>query len=302
MKNTEVVKASYNKHIELFNDIYTSIIPFPSAIVVEDKYYAKKFLQSHGLLVAPGEIFTEETIKQALEFGEKIEYPVVLKPTVGSHGNHVFLDIQNKKELEKKIRHFCKNKYGNGFYLVEKEYKGNEFRLFITQKGFFACVSRIPANVIGNGIDTIRALVDKENYRRMNPRNTCLCEIHFDEISQDFFEKYNIDISYIPKLGEVVSLRQNSNVSTGGNCYEITNTVHPSIVSLAKSVLSKFNDLPFIGIDLICEDITKPLKEYVICELDCTPGLSMHMMPEKGEPQNVAKEIVDVIFPETMYV
>ena len=36
-----------------------------------------------------------------------------------------------------------------------------------------------------------------------------------------------------------------------------------------------------------------------IVEVNTVPGIHMHMRPSEGKPRNVAKYIVDMIFPET---
>ena len=38
---------------------------------------------------------------------------------------------------------------------------------------------------------------------------------------------------------------------------------------------------------------------YNIVEVNTIPGIHMHMRPSIGKPQNVAKYMVDMIFPET---
>ncbi len=297
--STEYVKADFKGKTEILFDIFTSHIPYPLGILIDDKYYTKQFLTKKGFNVTSGEIFTKETITQSLDYAEKIGYPVVLKPTVGSHGDYIYMDIISKKELRKKLNAFFTHKAGNGFYLIEKQYDATEYRLLITRSGFFAAVCRTPAKIIGDGKKTIKELIKIENYRRMNPRNTCLCEIRIDDITRDFLKKNNLSLSYIPKFKEEVYLRNNSNVSTGGNCKDVTDAAHSSIKNLAKDILASLQ-VPFIGIDLLCNDIEESLSDYAICELNTGPGLSLHMMPEIGKSRNVAAAIADILFPNTI--
>lgn len=291
-----IVKAEFKIHFELLYDVYTALTPYPQGVIIDDKYYSKKYLERFEFKVAPGKVFTKDQINEATAYAKQLGFPVVLKPTVGSHGKYVFLDIDSEDELKEKIRLFLRSKAGNGYFLIEKQFGGNEYRLFITKTNFFAAISRTPANVLGDGKNNLESLVKTENYRRVNPRNSCLCEIQVD---RSFLKKHGLTLKYVPGKNEQVFLRSNSNVSTGGNCYDVTDSVHPTIKKLAKDILSSFGDIPFVGIDLLCQDITKPLKGYVICELNGAPGLSLHMMPEKGKSRNVAKEIVDILFPET---
>ena len=56
-----------------------------------------------------------------------------------------------------------------------------------------------------------------------------------------------------------------------------------------------------MGIDFMCKDITTAQEgdSYIICELNTTPGLSLHSHEETGNVKNVAGAVVDTVFPET---
>lgn len=298
--NTNFFLASFNNHEEVFHELYTSRSPYTQGIMIDDKYYTKQYLKDNGILVAEGEVFPNTAVDKAIQYAQQIGYPVVLKPTVGSHGDYIFLDIDTSEDLTDKLFYYQDNNVGNGFCLIEKQYNLNEFRLFISKNGFFAAVSRIPANVIGDGIKTIRQLADEESYRRMNPRTTCLCTIKLDDVTVNFLQKQNLTLESIPAKNQKIFLRRNSNVTTGGNCYDATDQVHTSVIKRAQKILELWN-VPFLGIDYLCQDITKQSDEYIICELNSSPGLSMHMMPEKGESRNVADAIVHTIFPEIIH-
>ncbi len=57
--------------------------------------------------------------------------------------------------------------------------------------------------------------------------------------------------------------------------------------------------LDIAGIDFICPDITQPVRETggAICEVNAAPGFRMHTNPTIGEPQYIAKPVVDMLFP-----
>lgn len=298
IRRTHIVRASYKKHAEVFYDIYSNLVPYTKGLIIDDKFYAKKFLTFHGFPVNEGMIFQKKDTKLALKYSKKIGFPVVLKPSMSSHGDNVVMNIENVRELSRVIKNFLKKYMGDVYFLIEKQFVGEEYRLFVTKEGFFAGVHRVPATIVGDGKRSIKDLVRRENYRRMHPRNTCLCIIPLDSEVMRFLKRKKITLKYVPKDGEKVQLRQNSNVSTGGNCFEITKTTNPYFVNLSKKIL-KVLDVPFVGIDLITPDISKKDKNFVICELNSAPGLSLHMMPEGGEPRNVAGAIADVMFPET---
>lgn len=298
--NTSVVKAQKGKHKELLYDIYTSLLSYPLGWMISDKYYSKKWLEQANLNVIPGFFFGFDQVTEATKYANKIGYPVVLKPPSGSHGDNVWVNIKNDKELEEIINSIDKTAFGSAVFIIEKYISGNEYRLFITKNNFFAAVWRIPASIIGDEKNNILNLVKKENYRRMNPRNNCLCEIKLDQITFDYMEKNNLTLDDVPQKGEKIYLRQNSNVSTGGNCYDVTDNVNGKFIDLAKKILEALKGVSYIGIDLICDDIAGNNGKYYICELNPAPGLSLHMMPEKGKSRNAAGALVDLLFPETI--
>ena len=57
--------------------------------------------------------------------------------------------------------------------------------------------------------------------------------------------------------------------------------------------------LDVAGIDFICPDIASPVRETggAICEVNAAPGFRMHTHPTVGEPQFIAKPVVDLLFP-----
>jgi cyanophycin synthetase len=57
--------------------------------------------------------------------------------------------------------------------------------------------------------------------------------------------------------------------------------------------------LDIAGIDIVAEDISRPLEEQrgAIVEVNAGPGLLMHLKPAKGKPRPVGAAIVDSLFP-----
>lgn len=297
--NTNVVCARYKKHRELLIDIYSRLLSYPVGLLISDKWYTKQWLKRAGFPVAEGNFF-EINDPSLLSYCQDCHFPIVIKPTTGSHGDGVYTDVRSMEEVHRILNRYRQFPIGNGYIIVEEEKPGHEYRLFVTKNGFFAAVKRSPASIVGNGKDSVLRLIQKENERRMNPRTTCLCELKMDEITFDYMEKNHLTLSQVPGAGERIFLRGNSNVSTGGNCFDCTDTVHATIKEFAFNVLHAFPNAAYIGIDVLTHDIASPYTKdaLTICEVNPAPGLSLHMMPETGTPRNVARAIAELLFPE----
>ena len=185
-------------------------------------------------------------------------------------------------------------------FIVEKQFDGKEYRVFLTKNGDYAVLHREPAHIIGDGIHKISELIEIEN-RKREARENCLCPIAVDEITEEYMRKNNILMSDIPNKNEKIYLRHNSNVAKGGLCIDYTEKIHSSVIENCKKILNIFSGLSYVGIDYMSKNIEANQTEemYNIVEVNTVPGIHMHMRPSEGKARNVAKYMVDMIFPET---
>ena len=88
----------------------------------------------------------------------------------------------------------------------------------------------------------------------------------------------------------------------GGICEDYTDRVHPSVIEIGLEVLKAFPGLPYVGIDFMTNSIEKKQTDdsYRIIEINTVPGIHMHFRPAIGKSRNIAKYIVDMIYPETI--
>jgi cyanophycin synthetase len=294
----ELLTAEYQGHKELLLDRDSSITPYSTTIISGDKYLSKKIMQLNGIAVPIGEMFFPEQIDDALRYAQNLGYPLVVKPTFGSHGDDVFMDLDHLVSVKNAIDCIVAKKRN---FLVEEQFEGKEYRIFITKNGEYAVLHRDCAYVVGDGHLNIAELVVEETNRRLNPRTNALCPIVIDITVEQYLAKQKRTLDDIPVLGEKIYLRHNSNVAKGGMCEDYTAKIHPSAIEIAKKVLASFPGMPYAGIDVLSTDIAQvqTCDRYRVLEVNSIPGIHMHMNPGRGISRNVAKMIADIIFPET---
>lgn len=298
----ELIKATYQNHTELIYDRDSSIMPYNVSVLAGDKGIAKRILQSSGLSVPLGEVFNlkdSDLIEKAFDI---LDCSVVLKPVFGSHGYNVYLNIKTKDALKDAMNKIKRDRGSNTKVLIEEYFPAQEYRVFVTKNRDYAVLNRDPASVIGDDKSTIKELIAKENYKRMHPRTNSLCEILVDNDLYDYMASVGLSMDDIPKCGEKVYLRPNSNVAMGGLCIDYTDIVHPSVIDIGMQVLDAFPGLPYVGIDYMTNTIDKEQNpdSYRIIEVNTVPGFHMHYQPAIGKSRNVAKYVVDLMFPETI--
>ena len=259
--------------------------------ITTDKFLTKEFLNRASISTLQGKVFNENNnIEEMDVYCKKIGYPVVIKPFNGALGRDVFVNINDKKELSVAVK-----KSAIKTILIEKMFVGTEYRILTTASKVLAIMRRIPANVIGDGKNTISKLIAIKN---TIPNKT---SIKIDKWVRECLAKNNKKLTDIPKEGEVVYVRENSNISTGGDSIAI-DKIHPDIRKIAIASVKAVHGLPYAGVDFLTNKdiLEKPTKRsYAILEMNSSPGLFMHHYPFAGKACNVTKELIDLLFPET---
>ena len=111
-----------------------------------------------------------------------------------------------------------------------------------------------------------------------------------------------IKADYLPTKNGKTYLRKESNISTGGDSIDVTDLVHLELKKIAIDTVKAIPGLAYAVVDLMTnKDISeKPTKNsYIVIELNASPGIDIHHFPFKGKPRDVAKGIIDILFPET---
>ncbi len=264
--------------------------------IVQDKMLCKEVLQDQGLPAPKGYVVKNED--DAVLFANRLGYPVVLKPKRGNHGKGVIVDIRNDDEVREA---FAITSRVSRDMIVEEFIHGFDYRFLVIDHRVKAVARRIPAHVKGDGISTISELVEKENKdpRRANGHINSLTRIEINDEMISFLDRDGYSLDHVPEEGDIVYLRGNANLSTGGIAEDHTDKVHPSYKVQVERA-SRILDLDLVGIDVISDDISVPEEQigWTIIEANASPGLRMHISPNIGEPRPVGDHIVEHLFPD----
>ena len=263
-----------------------------------DKEGTKTLLDAARLPVPKGTVIQSlDDLEQAID--DIGGFPIVLKPLDGNHGRGITLDIQTWHEAENAYE-FAKQESKMGSIIVERYYKGNDYRVLVVNGKVVAVAQRVPAHVVGNGRSTLVELVEETNRdpRRGTGHENMLTRIEIDRQSIDLLEQQGYRLDSIPKSGQICYLKATANLSTGGIAIDRTDEIHPENIWIAERA-AQIIGLDIAGIDITAPDISRPLREVdgVIVEVNAAPGLRMHIQPNEGKPRNVAAPIVDMLFP-----
>jgi cyanophycin synthetase len=116
---------------------------------------------------------------------------------------------------------------------VEQFAEGRDHRVLVIDGRVVACAERVPARVFGDGVRTLRMLVEEANRdpRRGIGHTKILTRLPLDEQTESYLAKSGRTLETVPSPGEQVMLRPTANLSTGGTSIDRTDEMHPDNVT-----------------------------------------------------------------------
>jgi cyanophycin synthetase len=265
--------------------------------IASDKNLTNRLLDAAGLPVPKSEVV--ETEDGAVAAAATIGFPCVVKPLDGNHGRGVNLDLRTEADVRKAWPVALAESRSRDV-VVESYITGNDYRCLVIGGRVAAIAERVPASVVGDGRHTVAELVDRTNAdpRRGIGHEKVLTRISVNDAAIELVREQGLTMTDVPTKGRRVKLALTGNMSTGGTSIDRTLEAHPDNVEIAE-MAARVVGLDVAGIDFICPDITVPVRETggAIVEVNAAPGFRMHTHPTEGEPQYVAKPVIDLLFP-----
>jgi len=266
-----------------------------SVRIASDKQLTKTLLAEAGIPVPGGATVT--SLAQAQSVAAGLTKPVTIKPLDANHGKGVTVRCTTAEEIatayELARRH-------SRHVIVERFLQGHDYRVLVTGNKVAAAALRRPPQVIGDGVRTIAELVAEEN---RNPargvgHTNILTRITLDDSALALLREQGYEADSVAPAGATVVLRGNANLSSGGTAEDVTDLLPAETRSMCVRAARKVG-LDVAGIDVICQDIAKPLRAQGggVIEVNAAPGIRMHQYPSAGQPRDAGGAIVEAMYP-----
>jgi cyanophycin synthetase len=292
-----LIQLGQGVHAQRIRATMTSQTGALAVDIAGDKDLTTKLLASAGLPVPRSEAVRSG--EAAVSAADRIGYPCVVKPLDGNHGRGVCVNLPDARAV-RAAWPIARAESRTGICVVESLLVGRDYRCLIVGGKMAAIAERVPAHVIGDGRHTVTELIQITNSdpRRGVGHEKVLTRIKVDELAVHLLASQGFELGSVAAAGTKVKLALTGNMSTGGISVDRTFDAHPDNVEIAEEA-ARMIGLDVAGIDFICPDIAHPVRETggAICEVNAAPGFRMHTHPTLGEPQFIAKPVVDLLFP-----
>ena len=249
----------------------------------DDKTVTRKILKSAHLHVPDQQVvMNQKSIDTFLARNSR----VVVKPARGEQGQGVFVDLERPEEIRTAVD---KASQLSDKVIMEELVEGEDLRIIVIDNQVVAAAVRKPAAILGNGVLTIKELIEKQSRRRAAATDG-ESSIPLDAETRRTITKAKYNLTDILPEGVELSVRKTANLHTGGTIEDVTSKLHPALKEAA-IIGAQALQIPVVGFDFLVPDVSGP--DYVIIEANERPGLANH------EPQPTAEKFIDLLFPQT---
>jgi cyanophycin synthetase len=267
---------------------------FLAELISTDKSLTKRLLRKLHIPTAAGRVV--QNAEEAWRVASEIGLPVVVKPRDADYGNGVSLNLTTQEEVAaawRRAREFRRD------VLVEQQLAGFSHRLFVANDVLVAAARREPAQVIGDGRQTVAELIAAANRdpRRGDEPDQPLYPITINEPLMKAVENQGLNLDSVPAAGRPVNLQLDVSDCRAESIVDVTDRVHADVAAAVVDAVRAVG-LDVAGVDVMAQDIGRPLEEQGggILEVNAGPAIYLHRSPQCQPERPVAEAIVGSLF------
>jgi cyanophycin synthetase len=236
-----------------------------------------RLLEADGLPIPEYAVFTLSDLGAAATFLEAHPRGCVIKPANGYGGQGVTTHVQRPNELRRAA--VLASVY-DGELIIEAQIPGESYRLLVLEGRMVHAVCRRGPRLTGDGVASVRQLIDADNRRRRQQR---LPTLDVDRDCAFTLGYQQLALDSVPASGREILVKS---VNDPARKYAEVRTVYTDVVTAAISPsirqqaerAAQLVGSEFLGVDIITPDATVPLRQSggAINEVNTTPALHHH--------------------------
>lgn len=288
----------WKDHVELVKEATkTSKDSYISMLIMENKTVTKELLRRQGVNVPKGiEVRATDDLEVAWE--QFCQDPCVVKPKSTNFGLGITI-FDQVTTYENFIQAIEYSLQFDNTVLIETFITGLEYRFLVIDGKISAVLHRRPASVLGDGKSSIKELIEEKNRDPLRGENYLkpLEKIKLETSEQLMLSRAHLTKESIPSKGQLVWLRANSNISSGGDSIDVTEIAHERFKQIAIFAAQSVG-AAICGVDMMLDDLTNATSNYGIIELNFNPAIHMHCFPYEGKRRPIGHDMIYLLFNE----
>jgi D-alanine-D-alanine ligase-like ATP-grasp enzyme len=255
--------------------------------VSRNKLLSYQFANTHGV-TTPKTVQTGDR-EAGARFLDKYRR-IIVKPHDGGGGQGLTLDVTDHGGLMAAMDTASFNGHDP---ILQEQFIGEELRFAIIKGKVRSVILRRTPRVIGDGVSSVRALVEKENRARLGLSFPFLS---YPQLTGAIIDESLLESSDIAAKGQVVELSKATMIGQGASFYGVTQEVHPSYIAIAERLALALNPTMLI-VDLMVRDYRASATpdNYIFLEFNTAPSMTIYSCIRGGDMPDVPSMVADVL-------
>lgn len=294
-KHKKLIRFSYKNEV-IYTNNYIPALPRNAGNFTVSKEVTKTILDENNIIVPRG--ITATTFEETLSLlkSNNLSYPLILKPIDGSLAKGITWNINSQKDLRTAIK-FVKEQQKSNYllkrkrFIIEEMFIGDEYRILVLKNRVISCIQKIPATIVGDGVSTIKKLINIQNKTRLP-----IFSIKLDSVAKATIKNNGFTLTTILPKSQKLVLRNDMLLANGGRTVDCTHLMNNKLKSVCVQA-TKSLGLTCSGIDLLTTDIAQETN-YVIIEVNSNPVYIINEKPlVEGDGVDVSLLLLQTLFP-----
>lgn len=254
---------------------------------IDDKWLLKERLMKHSIPVSKGRVVY--SWYGAKKIFSTLQKPVIVKPRFGSRGRHTTTHINTEADL--RIA-YCRARQLSWPVIVEEHLVGSVYRATCIDGQVVGILAGDPPRVTGDGVMTVRALIDHKNQLRDHRQGP----VRYTEKLDTFLASLGLTLDSVIPTGQTIDLTEKIGLSYGGKSREMIDVTHQALLRVFEQAAAAVAD-PIIGFDFISTDVTADPStvRWGVIECNSVPFINLHHDPLEGTPADAAGALLDYL-------
>lgn len=250
-----------------------------------NKWIAENYLKQFDIKTTNSKMFKETEKDQALEYVKNNNHKdLLIKPLTLNSGTGIEFNV-NEDTFDTKWDNSIKaqrtyfDKEVN--CLIQELNSGFDIRIAVTEGVFSSATLRLPAHIVGDGLNTVDTIIDDKNaLRKQNPylKNKL---IEKNEELLKSLKKYGYHLHSIPKAGEAIVLQEISNLTSGGESVDISHVISSNTIENCLKAVASIPGLSTAGVDILTPDFIN--EPGIILEINASANFNLNYFTYKGQ-------------------
>lgn len=234
-------------------------------------------------------VFEAGEEEMAWEWSQRI-LPVSVQANNRMKNLPIFRELATEAEFRDAFARIAEEQPGG--VLVQEDPPGEDYRALVVGGEIVAMSHLTPAYVVGDGQSTVELPAIAQNKKHLPYRG----KLELGESEVDILARSNLSPMDVVEAGRQVDLALHLQEDSKGYATDVMDSMDQDHMAVVQQAVALVPGLRLAGVEARVIDSTQGSR-LMLTGITARPDIAVHQFPQEGHPQNIARAVLDAMFP-----